>query len=220
MVCYIFAMNMRKLKGLYVALWGLLMVCLLSGFPRQGIARDNAPALPKKPVVADSIMEHMFHSASIYSHEVKGYKGDLYLKGHLKVHKQNRIIKYVPSMFRLEKGINDYFHESISELQYTAPAIYDRKVRAISTTFPSTRGQIFDIMDYMKFNIYAPSLMGNRILSPLNRKAQVHYHYLLERVEHRLGENCIAFVSYLVIGARSWWKVFYGFHQPTGLSEE
>lgn len=39
----------------------------------------------------------------------------------------------------------------------------------------------------MKFNIYAPSLMGNRILSPLNRKAQVHYHYLLERVEHRLG---------------------------------
>jgi hypothetical protein len=66
-------------------------------------------------------MEHMFHSASIYSHEVKGYKGDLYLKGHLKVHKQNRIIKYVPSMFRLEKGINDYFHESISELQYTAP---------------------------------------------------------------------------------------------------
>ena len=187
MVCYIFAMNMRKLKGLYVALWGLLMVCLLSGFPRQGIARDNAPALPKKPVVADSIMEHMFHSASIYSHEVKGYKGDLYLKGHLKVHKQNRIIKYVPSMFRLEKGINDYFHESISELQYTAPAIYDRKVRAISTTFSSTRGQIFDIMDYMKFNIYAPSLMGNRILSPLNRKAQVHYHYLLERVEHRLG---------------------------------
>ena len=146
----------------------------------------------------------MFHSASIYSHEVKGYKGDLYLKGHLKVHKQNRIIKYVPSMFRLEKGINDYFHESISELQYTAPAIYDRKVRAISTTFPSTRGQIFDIMDYMKFNIYAPSLMGNRILSPLNRKAQVHYHYLLERVELTgWGESCIAFVSYLVIGARS-----------------
>ena len=178
---------MRKLKGLYEALWGLLALCLLCCFPLRGVARDNAPYLPKKPVVADSILDYMFHSASIYLREVKGYKGDLYLKGHLKVHKQNRIIKYVPSMFRLEKGINDYLHESISELQYTAPAIYDRKVRAISTTFPSTRGQIFDIMDYMKFNIYAPSLMGNRILSPLNRKAQVHYHYLLERVEHRLG---------------------------------
>ena len=83
---------MRKLKGLYAALWGLLALCLLCGFPQQGRARDNAPYLPKKPVVADSILEHMFHSASIYSREVKRYKGDLYLKGHLKVHKQNRII--------------------------------------------------------------------------------------------------------------------------------
>ena len=136
---------MRKLKGLYAALWGLLMACLLSGFPRQGMARDNAPALPKKPVVADSILKHMFYSASIYSREVKGYKGDLYLKGHLKVHKQNRIIKYVPSMFRLEKGVNDYFHESISELQYTAPAIIDRKVRAVSSTFPSHRLSLIHI---------------------------------------------------------------------------
>lgn len=100
---------MRKLKGLYEALWGVLVLCLLCCFPLRGVARDNAPYLPKKPVVADSILDYMFHSASIYSREVKGYKGDLYLKGHLKVHKQNRIIKYVPSMFRLEKGINDYF---------------------------------------------------------------------------------------------------------------
>lgn len=96
---------MRKLKGLYEALWGLLALCLLCCFPLRGVARDNAPYLPKKPVVADSILDYMFHSASIYLREVKGYKGDLYLKGHLKVHKQNRIIKYVPSMFRLEKGI-------------------------------------------------------------------------------------------------------------------
>lgn len=78
-------MNMRKLKGLYAALWGLLIVCLFSGFPHQGMARDNAPALPKKPVVADSILKYMFHSASIYSREVKGYKGDLYLKAHLQI---------------------------------------------------------------------------------------------------------------------------------------
>ena len=178
---------MRRLKSLYVVLWGLLAICLLVGFPRQGMARDNAPSLPWKPLVADSILEHMFHAASIYSREVKSYKADLYLKGHLTVHKQNRIIRYVPSMFRLEKGIKDYLHESISELQYTAPGLIDRKVRAISTTFPSYKGQIFDVIDYMKFNIYAPSLMGNKLLSPLSEKARVHYRYLLESVEHRLG---------------------------------
>ena len=105
---------MRKLKGLYEALWGLLALCLLCCFPLRGVARDNAPYLPKKPVVADSILDYMFHSASIYLREVKGYKGDLYLKGHLKVHKQNRIIKYVPSMFRLQKGVREYLLESVS----------------------------------------------------------------------------------------------------------
>lgn len=116
-----------------------IVLAVLFPTARGGARQCSVPS--EKPVVADSILDYMFHSASIYSHEVKGYKGDLYLKGHLKVHKQNRIIKYVPSMFRLEKGINDYFHESISELQYTAPAIYDRKVRAISTTFPVPEGR-------------------------------------------------------------------------------
>lgn len=78
-------------------------------------------------------------------------------------------------------------HESLSELHYTAPSIYDRKVRAISTTFTSNRGQLFDIMDYMKFNIYSPAVMENKVLSPLNPKAKVHYYYLLDSVSHRLG---------------------------------
>lgn len=177
---------MRIGKALYGVLWGLWVVCLLAGVPQRGMARDNAPALPLKPLVPDSVLERMFHSASIYSHEVKSYKADLYLKGHLTVHKQNRIIRYVPSMFRLEKGVKDYVHESISDLQYTAPGLIDRKVRAMSTTFPSYSGQIFDVIDYMKFNIYAPSLMGNKLLSPLNEKARVHYRYLLESVEPRL----------------------------------
>lgn len=88
---------------------GLAGIVLAVLFPtaRGGARQCSVPS--EKPVVADSILDYMFHSASIYLREVKGYKGDLYLKGHLKVHKQNRIIKYVPSMFRLEKGINDYF---------------------------------------------------------------------------------------------------------------
>lgn len=151
---------MRIGKALYAVLWGLWALCLLGGIPQRGMARDNTLTLPLEPMVPDSILRYMFQAASIYSHEVKGYKAELYLKGHLTVHKQNRIIRYVPSMFRLEKGIKDYVHESISDLQYTAPGIIDRKVRAISTTFPNYNGQIFDVIDYMKFNIYSPSLLS------------------------------------------------------------
>ena len=140
-----------------------------------------------KPYVSDSILEHIFQSANIYATKVKSYQADLYLKGKMQIHKQNRIIKYVPSMFRLEKGIKDYIHESISELQYTAPDIYDRKIRAISTTFPGGNSRFFDILDYLKFNIYSPSVMGDKILSPLNKQSKIHYNYYLESISYWLG---------------------------------
>lgn len=140
-----------------------------------------------KPYVSDSILEHIFQSANIYATKVKSYQADLYLKGKMQIHKQNRIIKYVPSMFRLEKGIKDYIHESISELQYTTPDIYDRKIRAISTTFPGGNSRFFDILDYLKFNIYSPSVMGDKILSPLNKQSKIHYNYYLESISYWLG---------------------------------
>lgn len=134
----------------------------------------------------DSILEQIFSAANVYAGKVKDYKGELYLKGHLKVHKQNRIIKYLPSMFRLEKGVKDYIYESISDYHYTAPDLVDRKVRAVSSTFPNARGEVFDIIDYMHSNIYSPSLMKGRLVSPLNRKSAVHYRYVVEAVDYQL----------------------------------
>ena len=185
MVLRIFVRLMRRSKYLYTIYWVFLF--LFNLYPIAGKAWDNASHLSEKSFVADSVLNHIFHSAEFYSQEVKSYQADLYLKGLLQVHKQNRIIRFVPSMFRFDKGVKKYLHESLSELHYTAPSIYDRKVRAISTTFTSNRGQLFDIMDYMKFNIYSPAVMENKVLSPLNPKAKVHYYYLLDSVSHRLG---------------------------------
>ena len=156
----------------------LLIVCCM--MPLVGKSENIISLFPRVRVVPDSILEKMYSSASIYSEEVKGYKANLYLKGTITVHKKNRIIKYVPSMFKLEDSISNYMHESISELKYTAPAIYDRKIKAMVSTFRSQRGEMFDIMDYMKFNVYSSSLMGDKLLSPLNRQSKIHYKYMLD----------------------------------------
>ena len=150
--------------------------------PWFGKSENIVSLFPKDRVVPDSILGKMYSSASIYSNEVKSYKANMYLKGTITVHNRNRIIKYIPSMFKLEDSISNYMHESISELQYTAPSIYDRKIKAMVSTFRSQRGQIFDIMDYMKFNVYSSSLMGDKVLSPLNSQSKVHYKYMLDSV--------------------------------------
>lgn len=151
-------------------------------YPIGGTA-ENIITLVPKAAVPDSILQKIFDSSVLHSTAIKEYKGDLYLKGLFKVHHQNRLMKYLPQMFKLEKGVNNYIYESISDLHYTAPSIHDRKLRALISTFPNPKSEAFDIMEYMKFNIYSSSLLGDRILSPLHELSKVHYRYEMDSVK-------------------------------------
>lgn len=145
-------------------------------------AKRAKKRLPDKPLVSDSILQNIFLFSPFYSRIVDEYKADLYIKGRLKAHKRNHLIRYVPSMFRFEKGVNDYLIESVSEMHYTAPDIYDRKIKALSTTFPRDRGQIADVAEFVNMNIYSSSLMSDKLLSPLDKKSSRYYTYLLDSV--------------------------------------
>ena len=160
----------------YIRIVRLIIFCLL--LPLAVQAKREKVDMPDKPVVSDSILQCIFQFSPFYSRIIDEYKADLYIKGKVKVHKRNHLIRYVPSMFRFEKHINDYLMESLSELHYTAPDIYDRKIKAVSTTFPRNRGQITDVMDYLNMNIYSSSLMSDKLLSPLDKKSSRYYYYL------------------------------------------
>ena len=85
-------------------------------------------------------------------------------------------------MFRLEKGVNEYIIESLSEMQYTAPDIYNRKVKAMTSTFPRNRGELTDLTDFLNMNIYSSSIMTDKLLSPLDRESSKFYTYLLDSI--------------------------------------
>ncbi|MBQ8887955.1 MAG: hypothetical protein IJY59_00510 [Bacteroidaceae bacterium] len=170
-----------------IRMWDYIrrIVCLsllLALFPFCLSAEKNSRPIPDKPQVDSLILQKIFQFSPFYARIVDEYKADLYLKGRIKVHKSNRLIRYVPSMFRLEKGINDYILESFSEMHYVAPDVYNRKIKAISTTFPRTKGQIVDLTDFLNMNIYSSSIMTDKLLSPLDQKSSRYYHYLLDTV--------------------------------------
>ena len=164
----------------YIRIVRLIILCFL--LPLVVQAKREKVDMPDKPVVSDSILQCIFQFSPFYSRIIDEYKADLYMKGKVKVHKRNYLIRYVPSMFRFEKHINDYLMESLSELHYTAPDIYDRKMKAVSTTFPRNKGQITDVMDFLNMNIYSSSLMSDKLLSPLDKKSSKYYHYLLDSI--------------------------------------
>ena len=181
-LCYIFAVHMYKTYLSYI-LYGTILLFLFKVGPVWGEESETKALLPYKSHVPRAVLEELFDSAEVYSNMIRDYRCDLYLKGHLHVHKANKIIKFVPYMFKLEKGVNDYVYESLSKYHYTAPDIYDRKVQAVSSTFKVSNSRMFDIIDYMRFNIYSPSMMGDKLLSPLSRKASSHYYYMVDSVE-------------------------------------
>ena len=151
-------------------------------FPMSMVAQEPIKCTPEKPHVPDSILQNLFQFSPFYSRIVDEYKADLYMKGKVKVHKTNKLVKYIPSMFRLEEGVNDYLIESLSEMHYTAPDIYNRKVKAVSSTFPRNKGELTDITDFLHMNIYSSSIMGDKLLSPLDKESAKYYTYILDSI--------------------------------------
>ena len=158
----------------------VLMALLL--FPLSLMAEENTVVVSDKPLVPDSILQNIFEFSPFYSKIVDEYKADVYIKGRVRVHKSNKLVKYIPSMFRLEKGVNDYLVESLSEMHYTAPDIYNRKVKAMSSTFPRNRGELTDLTDFLNMNIYSSSIMTDKLLSPLDEESSKFYTYLLDSI--------------------------------------
>lgn len=158
----------------------VMMALLL--FPLSLMAEENKVVVSDKPLVPDSILQNIFEFSPFYSKIVDEYKADVYIKGRVRVHKSNKLVKYIPSMFRLEKGVNDYLVESLSEMHYTAPDIYNRKVKAMSSTFPRNRGELTDLTDFLNMNIYSSSIMTDKLLSPLDEESSKFYTYLLDSI--------------------------------------
>ena len=81
----------------------------------------------------------------------------------MNIQKKNFILRYVPSMFRLQKGVREYLLETYSDLHYTAPNIYDQKVKASQGTVRGNRG-LPGLLEYFSVNIYSSSLLNDERL--------------------------------------------------------
>ena len=120
--------------------------------------------------------------APLYENIIGSYKAELYIKGKANIRKQNRLLRFIPTMFRIKKGVKEYLMETYSDLHFTAPNIYDQKVKAsIGTT-----SELWDLdgrlLEYFYINIYASSLLYDKLLSPLAANAKKYYVYRLDSV--------------------------------------
>lgn len=157
------------------------ILCLFSFIPK-GTANNYIIPYTHQEISADSIIERVMTFAPLYETIVSDYRANLYIKGKMDIQKKNFILRYVPSMFRLQKGVREYLLETYSDLHYTAPNIYDQKVKASQGTVRGNRG-LPGLLEYFNVNIYSSSLLNDeRLLSPLAKNGQKYYKYRIDSV--------------------------------------
>lgn len=135
---------------------------------------------------ADSIMEKVIFFAPLYEKIIESYKAELYIKGRVNIRKKNHLIRYIPSMFRVKKGVREYMMETYSDLNFTAPNIYDQKVTACVGTASEFWELDGRLPEYFHINIYSSTLLYDKLLSPLAPNAKRYYRF---RIDSVMGEK-------------------------------
>lgn len=151
-----------------------------------GLQKARATSVPQSYVAqrafADSIMDKVIFFAPFYERIIDDYKAELYIKGWVNLRKKNHLLQFLPSMFRIKKGVREYMMETYSDLHYTAPNIYDQKVKAsvgTSSEFWELDGRL---PEYFHINIYSSTLLYDKLLSPLAANAKKFYIYYVDSI--------------------------------------
>lgn len=164
---------------IYIWLWLGLLFSVLQKASAEDASVERDRQLRH---LTDSVMERVFYFAPFYADIVKSYNADLYIKGKVDVKKRNYLIRYLPTMFRIRKGISEYMMETYSELHFTAPNRYEQEVKASMGTVKGFWEADGRLMEQFHVNIYASTLLYDKLLSPLASEARKYYTYFVDSV--------------------------------------
>ena len=130
---------------------------------------------------ADSIVARMHRAAERHINSVEEYRADVYVKAQLDIIKKNSGFRFIPGLFKVPKDVNRFIVETFSELHFSAPDVYDRKIRAYTGTLGQIRG-VPGINAYLNADIYKPYIVEGKLLSPLAPDSRKHYRYVVDSV--------------------------------------
>lgn len=156
--------------------------CLLFLGQSEIWAKSISNPYKERARFADSIMNKVLFFAPLYESVVDDYQAELYVKGQINVRKKNFAIRYLPTMFRLKKGVNEYMIETLSDLHFSAPNVYTQKVKATMGTASGFWEGDGRLLEYFYVNIYSSTLLHDKLLSPLASNARKYYNYHVDSI--------------------------------------
>ncbi len=169
--------------------WLILIAICILGMSSSYAEDDEVVVLAaQRSKVLTDLMTGVRKYSPHYAHQVKEYKGQMYVKGTVNVDKMNQLLRFVPFMFRLKKDTRHYVMESMSSLHYTYPDVYDQKVCYAQGTI--TRGNDYHatILRHLQVNIYKEDMDKQYVYSPLGPDGDKYYKYKIDSIFEYNGD--------------------------------
>ncbi len=169
---------MKKECKIGFILW---LVLIVTSF----LASADVSAKERYPidVLADSIVHLTIDRARDSIGLAREYNAQLYVKGQVNVRKKNVFYHQIPGMFHVsKKGQRQFFIETINQVHFTSPDIYDQRTEAMLGTtdsFFEADGRLSDLFHITPYN---HMLMQDKLISPLSPNGNKYYVYTLDSV--------------------------------------
>ncbi len=150
----------------------------------MALATEGSIEMRKHHELVDSIINNVMLYSAKCEKIISSYDAELYMKRSMQIKKKNYLIHFAPFSLRGDKKLKNSITESLNELHYSAPNIYNQKVKAI--TGNSLRlSELSDInFPFFHINIYSSSLLYDKVISPVTSSAKRFYRYRLINTTH------------------------------------
>ncbi len=160
----------------------LLLSLFFSLFGNVALYAQEEKTLVKPYFEIAPLIDQTIEAAKEHKNAISEYTAEVYIKVAFDIYSRNILFRLIPTLFRPKKGVSEYIAESYSDLHYTAPNIYDQKVKAATGTIPNFGAPEGLALEYFHINIYESTLLYSKLISPLAANARKYYKYRLDSV--------------------------------------
>lgn len=122
-------------------------------------------------------MEHVFGYTEKNQLSLGHFETEFYLKFNMNNTRRNIGMRLIPFIGRQEGGTHADIGESTFRMEYTAPGILNKKEIAFYSTMPYMRNLRDLIIASIQLSAYRPTLMRDRLLSPMHKSNRHYYRY-------------------------------------------
>lgn len=133
----------------------------------------------------DSILlERIFSFQRNYTHEVRGFATNVYIKHLYQTHQRNIGLWAIPSTYAIAKGQRTFVSEQYSRLYFHNIEDFDHLRQVYYTTIPHNRRTLPVLFEFITPNLYDVTMYGDHILSPFCRENRLYYRYSTAYLGH------------------------------------